>query len=97
VQAAERGNWDAIYKTLNWIMSGSYAAAISPLRGYISGRPDLGAEYAKEKGLGDEAAQAIKEAQDKLEYKFAKDLSWFTGAPDNLPDIQAAMDRVLNA
>lgn len=97
VQAAERGNWDAIYTTLNWIMSGSYAAAISPLRGYISGRPDLGAEYAKEKGLGDEAAKAIKEAQDKLEYKFAKELAWFTGAPDNLEDIQAAMDRVLNA
>jgi len=97
-QVKDRGNWEEIYKTLNWILSGSYAAAITPLRGYISGRPDLAVEYAKSKGSTDETvATSIKEAEDKLKYKFAKELSWFTGAPDNLPDITAAMDRVLNA
>ncbi|MGD9538178.1 MAG: PotD/PotF family extracellular solute-binding protein [Alphaproteobacteria bacterium] len=96
-QVEERGNFEEVYKTLNWILSGSYAAAISPLRGYVSGRPDLGAEYAQEKGLGEDVATAISEAQDKLKFKFAKELFWFTGAPDNLPDIQAAVDRVLNA
>ena len=96
-QAKERGNLDEIYKALNWILSGSYAAAISPLRGYVSGRPDLGAEYAKEKGLAADVGTAIAEAQAKLEKKFAKELFWFTGKPDHLEDIQAATDRVLNA
>ncbi len=96
-QVADRGNFEEVYKALNWILSGSYAAAISPLRGYVSGRPDLGAQYAKEKGLDAAAAAAIDEAQAKLGKKFAKDLFWFTGAPDHLAEIQAATDRFVNA
>ena len=96
-QAADRGNLEEVYTFLNWLMSGAYAAAISPLRGYVSGRPDLGAEYAKSMGLGDDVGKAIAEAQDKLKYKFSHELMWFTAVPEYLQDIQAATDRVLNA
>lgn len=96
-QVKDRGNIEEVYKALNWILSGSYAAAISPLRGYVSGRPDLGAEYAKQKNLGPDVAKAIEETQAKLKIKFAKELFWFTGKPDHLEEIQAATDRVLNA
>ncbi len=96
-QAADRGNLEEIYTFLNWLMSGAYAAAISPLRGYVSGRPDLGAEYAKSMGLGDDVGAAIAEAQDKLKYKFNHEQMWFTAVPEHLQDIQAATDRVLNA
>ena len=96
-QVADRENYEEIHTFLNWILSGSYAAAISPLRGYVSGRPDLGADYATANGLGDEAGTAIQEAQDKLKHKFSHEQMWFTAVPKYLPEIQAAMDRVLNA
>lgn len=96
-QVEDRGNFEEIYTFLNWLMSGSYAAAISPLRGYVSGRPDLGAEYAAANGLGDAASTAIAEAQGKLKHKFSSELMWFTAVPEYLSDIQAAMDSVLNA
>ena len=51
---------------MNWILSGAYASAISPLRGYVSGRPDLGAQYAKDNGLGDDVGVAIAEAEAKI-------------------------------
>ncbi|MDA1356608.1 MAG: extracellular solute-binding protein [Proteobacteria bacterium] len=96
-QVQDRGNFEEIYTFLNWLMSGAYAAAISPLRGYVSGRPDLGAEYAKSMGLGEDVGIAIAEAQDKLKTKFSHEQMWFTAVPEHLQDIQAATDRVLNA
>ncbi len=96
-QVQDRGNFEEIYTFLNWLMSGAYSAAISPLRGYVSGRPDLGVEYAKSMGLGDDVGMAIAEAQDKLKNKFSHEQMWFTAVPEHLQDIQAATDRVLNA
>ena len=95
-QAVERGNLEAVYTTLNWFLSGGYAAGITPLRGYVNGRPDLAVEYAERNGLGDISAE-MAAAQAKHELKFAKEDFWFSAVPEHLQEMQAQMDRVLNA
>ena len=75
--------------------SGGYAAAISPLRGYVSGRPDLGAQYAKDNGMGDDVGAAIAEAEAKIANKFSHEDFWFIAVPEYLEDMQGQMDRVL--
>ena len=94
-QAKDRGTLEASYTLMNWILSGGYAAAISPLRGYVSGRPDLGAQYAKANGLGSEVGTAIAEAEAKIANKFSHDDFWFIAVPEYLEDMQGQMDRVL--
>ena len=96
-QVADRDRLEDVYTALNWILSGSYAAAITPLRGYVTGRPDLGEQYAEEHELGPNTAKAIDGALSKLDVKFAKEDFWFNAVPEHLQDIQAQMDRVLNA
>ena len=71
-QVADRDRLEDVYTALNWILSGSYAAAITPLRGYVTGRPDLGKQYAEEHELGPNTAKAIDGALSKLDVKFAK-------------------------
>jgi spermidine/putrescine-binding protein len=94
-QAKDRGTHEASYTLMNWILSGAYAAAISPLRGYVSGRPDLGAQYAKQNGLGGDVSVAIEQAQAKLKNKFSHEDFWFVAVPEYLEDMQGQMDRVL--
>ena len=96
-QVQDRGNLDDVHAALNWILSGSYAAAITPLRGYVSGRPDLAKQYAAENGLGPKVGVAMDEALAKVEFKFAKEDFWFSAVPTHLQEMQAQMDRVLNA
>ena len=45
---AEDRNLDEIYTAIDWLLGGGYAATLTPLRGYVTSRPDLGLEYAKE-------------------------------------------------
>ena len=75
-QAKDRGTLEASYTLMNWILSGGYAAAISPLRGYVSGRPDLGAQYAKANGLGSDVGTAIAEAEAKIANKLIGATYW---------------------
>ena len=96
-QVHDRGNLEQVHAALNWILSGSYAAGITPLRGYVTGRPDLAPQYAEENGMGPEVGVAIDEALAKVEFKFAKEDFWFSAVPSNLQEMQAQMDRVLNA
>ena len=96
-QVHDRGNLEQVHTALNWILSGSYAAGITPLRGYVTGRPDLAKDYAAEHGLGDNVGVAIDEALVKVRLKFAKEDFWFSAVPSNLQEMQAQMDRVLNA
>ena len=95
-QVEERGNLDEVYTALNWFLSGGYAAAITPLRGYLNGRPDLAVEYNNSNGLED-ISTTMDAAQEKMKLKFAKEDFWFSAVPDNLQEMQAQMDRVLNA
>lgn len=95
-QVEDRGNLDEVYTALNWFLSGGYAATITPLRGYLNGRPDLAVDYAKSNGMDDISAP-MAEAEEKMKLKFAKEDFWFSAVPDNLQEMQAQMDRVLNA
>jgi hypothetical protein len=95
-QVEERGNIEEVYTAINWFLSGGYAYAITPLRGYLNGRPDLAVPYAKSNGL-DDISEAMKEAEEKMALKFAKEDFWFSAVPENLQEMQAQMDRVLNA
>lgn len=95
-QVADRGNLEEVYTALNWFLGGGYAATITPLRGYLNGRPDLAVDYANSKGLGD-ITNEMEEAKAKMKLKFAKEDFWFSAVPENLQEMQAQMDRVLNA
>lgn len=96
-QVEDRGNFEEVYTALNWLQSGSYASQITPLRGYVNGRPDLGKKYAAEKGLDASVTAALDEAVAKIEQKFSADLFWYNAVPDHIKDIQSAMGRVLSA
>jgi spermidine/putrescine-binding protein len=95
-EVEERGNLDEVYTALNWFLSGGYASTITPLRGYLNGRPDLAVDYANANGMDDISA-TMDAAQEKLKLKFAKEDFWFSAVPENLQEMQAQMDRVLNA
>ena len=95
-EVEERGNLDEVYTALNWFLSGGYASTITPLRGYLNGRPDLAVEYANSNGM-DDISSTMDAAQEKMKLKFAKEDFWFSAVPDNLQEMQAQMDRVLNA
>ncbi len=55
-------------------MGGAYAAEMSAEQGYITARPDLGVQYAKEKGWSADKIAAIEGCETKLRKKFAKNL-----------------------
>ena len=95
-QVEDRGNLEEVNTAINWFLSGAYASAITPLRGYLNGRPDLAVEYNNSKGLGD-ISGTMAAAEAKMATKFAKEDFWFSAVPEHLQDMQAQMDRVLNA
>ena len=95
-EVEERGNLDEVYTALDWFLSGGYASTITPLRGYLNGRPDLAVDYANSNGM-DDISSTMEAAQEKMKLKFAKEDFWFSAVPDNLQEMQAQMDRVLNA
>jgi putative spermidine/putrescine transport system substrate-binding protein len=96
-QVRDRDKLDQVYTALNWIVGGGYAVLISPLRGYVTARPDLGKTYAAEHGMPDQVTKALDEAETKVARKFQASLFWFNGIPDHLDASVAAMDRVLSA
>ena len=92
---AEDRNLDEIYTAIDWLLSGSYAAQLTPLRGYVTSRPDLGLELAKA-----EIPDAVPELEKgvfKINKKFATNLFWFSGLPDTLQEHQQQMERFKNA
>lgn len=95
-QVEDRGNLEEVYTALDWFLSGGYAATITPLRGYLNGRPDLAVEYASAKDM-DDISTEMEAAQAKMKLKFAKEDFWFSAVPEHLQEMQAQMDRVLNA
>ena len=95
-QVEDRGNLEEVYTALDWFLSGGYAATITPLRGYLNGRPDLAVEYAGARGM-DDISTEMEAAQAKMKLKFAKEDFWFSAVPEHLQEMQAQMDRVLNA
>jgi spermidine/putrescine-binding protein len=96
-QAKDRGAADKALKLIDWIMNGAYAAEKAALEGYISPRPDLGLEFAKEHGWEAEKIAAIEGAIQKLDRKFSKPLYWDPGYFRNMEYYERAVSRFKNA
>ncbi|MCK1579768.1 extracellular solute-binding protein [Bradyrhizobium sp. 168] len=96
-QAAGRGNLDNIYKALDWIIGGAYAAEINRKYGYTSARVDLGLEYAKAHGWSTKDIENLQFGIDKTRLKFQKPHFWVGGAPDALQVHEAELARFRNA
>jgi putative spermidine/putrescine transport system substrate-binding protein len=96
-QAEARGKLDQIYKALDWLLGGAYAAEIAVLRGYVTPRADLGLEFAKASGWAAEKTGEIESTVTKLDKKFAHELFWNNGWPDDVSAYEREMARFKNA
>jgi spermidine/putrescine-binding protein len=96
-QAEARGNLDNIYKALDWLLGGTYAAEIAVLRGYVTPRADLGLKFASSSGWAAEKIAEIEATVAKLEKKFAHELFWNNGWPDDVAAYEREMARFKNA
>jgi spermidine/putrescine-binding protein len=93
---AEDRNLDEIYTAIDWLLGGGYAATLTPLRGYVTSRPDLGLQYAREMSMGDDVVASMEENLFKIEVKFAQPEFWFSGVPDTLAEHERHMARFKN-
>lgn len=96
-QVESRGNLDQVYTALDWLLGGEYAAEIAVLRGYVTPRADLGLEFAKANGWPTEKANEIESTLDKLDKKFAHELFWNNGWPNDVAAYEREMARFKNA
>ena len=96
-QAAERGNLETIYRAIDGFLGGAYSAQIAVLRGYVTGNPQLGLEYAKSENWAPEKIQSIEENLAKIENKFTAEQFWQNAAPDNTQAIESEWDRFVQA
>ncbi len=95
-QAVDRGNLDAIYKVLNYFLSGEYRALQARDRGYAGPNMDLGVEYAQANGWTAEEIDALKATEAKVNKKFAKPYV-STTTPNNAGAMEEEWQRFLNA
>lgn len=93
-QVTDRGNIENVYKAMDWYMGGTFATLLTPLRGYVTPRPDLGKKVVEERGLPSDVAVTIDDAVAKIRHKFSKEQFWFDGRPKHLEETTAAMERV---
>lgn len=96
-QAEARGNLDQIYTALDWLLGGAYAAQIATLRGYVTPRSDLAKAYVQSAGWSTEQVSEIEQTIMKLDKKFAHQLFWNSGWPDDIAAYEREMARFKNA
>ena len=96
-QAAERGNLEKIYRAIDGFLGGAYSAQIAVLRGYVTGNPQLGLEYAKSENWEPEKIQSIEENLEKIQKKFVAEQFWQNAAPDNMQSIESEWERFVQA
>jgi len=92
-QVKDRGGADKVLATIDWIMGGAYAAEKSAFEGFLTPRPDLGLDYAREHGWSADKIAAIEETMAKVNTKFLKDLYWDPGYTKSLENYELAMGR----
>lgn len=95
-QAVNRGNLNAIYKVLNYFLSGEYRALQARDRGYAGPNMDLGVEYAEKSGWTPEEIANLKATEAKVTKKFAKPYV-STTTPNNASAMEEQWQRFLNA
>lgn len=88
-----------IYKTLNYFLGGQYAAQIAALRGYATGRPDLGIAYVKAHPSDFKPADRAYALQKYKEtvIKYRSKYFWQNAAPDHRTEIEAEWERFKQA
>ena len=96
-QVKERGTEDLVYKALGGLLGGFYSARIATLRGYATGRPELGLEYAKSRNLPAEQITDIENNIAKINKKFRAPLFWQNTTPENLSVIEGEWERFRQA
>ena len=96
-QVKDRGNLADVYRALDWFLGGAYSAEIAGLRGYGTGRPDLGLAYARENNWTDEQIAVINDNITKVTQKFAHPLFFDDGFPDDIEAYEREMDRFRNS
>lgn len=95
-QAKDRGNLTAIYKVLNYFLSGEYRALQARDRGYAGPNMDLGVEYATKSGWSADEVAALKATDEKVARKFKKPYV-STTTPSNADAMEEEWQRFLNA
>lgn len=96
-QVKDRGTEEMVYKALGGLLGGAYCARIAVLRGYATGRPQLGLEYAKAHNYSAEQIADIQANIDKVNKKFEAPLFWQNAAPAEVTAIEAEWDRFRQA
>jgi putative spermidine/putrescine transport system substrate-binding protein len=96
-QVGDRGTLDTAYKALGGFLGGAYAAEIAKTRGYSTGRPTAGLEYASANGYSPAEVDTIKANIAKTDRKFKSDFAWANIAPDNMTAIESEWDRFRQA
>lgn len=86
-----------VYKTLDWFSGGSYAAAHATNTGYTCSRMDLALEYVQAEGWSEEDVAAVKENQEKVEFKLSNPNFWIPGMPDEMKVYMEQAERFRNA
>ena len=67
------------------------------LRGYVTGNPQLGLDFAKSMNWEPEKIQSIEDNLDKIQNKFTAEQFWQNAAPDNMQSIESEWERFVQA
>ncbi len=96
-QVEARGNTEQVYKVIDWLLGGNYAAQTAILRGYLGARPDLGLAFAKAHQWEPARLEQINSTIAKMDKKFSHPLFWNSGWPDQIAACEREMARFKNA
>lgn len=92
-EVSDRGTEELAYRALGGFLGGAYAAHIAAERGYSTGRPAAGLDYAAANEMSSETVAVIEANTVKIDEKFQSDLVWTNIAPDHEQEIEAAWSR----
>lgn len=95
-QAVERGNIDAVYRFLNYLLGGEYHAYQARDRGYPGPNMDLAIAYAKENNWSAAEIADLEATAAKLDRKYTKPFFAKT-VPENSDAMESEWQRFLNA
>ena len=96
-QVKDRGTEATVYKAIGGFLGGAYALQIAKLRGYSTGNPQAGLDFAKAHSSAPEEVAALEANIVKIDEKFASPEFWQNVTPDNLEAIEAEWDRFKQA
>lgn len=96
-QVKDRNAVDKVHAAIDWLLGGAYAAEIMTAQGYVTARPELGLDYAREQGWPSEKIAAIQSVIERSAARLSKDLYWDPGYFRNFEAYEREMARFKNA